>query len=76
MIVTDPGYFHFVPAAETCGARIVPIELNASNGYKLQPLELEVASRAHQDDCCCDRIPLALCRHAEVIAILPAAATS
>ena len=27
VIVTDPGYFHFVPAAETCGARIVPIEL-------------------------------------------------
>ena len=43
VIVTDPGYFHFVPAAETCGARIVPIELNAANGFKLQPLEVEAA---------------------------------
>jgi aspartate/methionine/tyrosine aminotransferase len=43
VIVTDPGYFHFVPAAETCGARIVPIELNAANGYTLQPLEVEAA---------------------------------
>ena len=43
VIVTDPGYFHFVPAAETCGARIVPIELQASNGYRLQPHEVEAA---------------------------------
>ena len=43
VIVTDPGYFHFVPAAETCGARIVPIELNAANGYKLQPDQVEAA---------------------------------
>jgi aspartate/methionine/tyrosine aminotransferase len=43
VIVTDPGYFHFVPAAETCGARIVPIELNAGNGYRLQPAEVEAA---------------------------------
>jgi aspartate/methionine/tyrosine aminotransferase len=43
VIVTDPGYFHFVPAAETCGARIVPIELNAANGYTLQPAEVEAA---------------------------------
>jgi aspartate/methionine/tyrosine aminotransferase len=43
VIVTDPGYFHFVPAAETCGARIVPIPLGAANGYRLQPDEVEAA---------------------------------
>ena len=43
VIVTDPGYFHFVPAAEACGARIVPIELNEANGYKLQPHQIEAA---------------------------------
>ncbi len=41
VIVTDPGYFHFVPAAEACGATVVPIELNAQNGYRLQPHEVE-----------------------------------
>lgn len=40
IIVTDPGYFHFVPAAELCGATIVPITLNAANGYRLQPSEV------------------------------------
>jgi len=43
VIVTDPGYFHFVPAAEICGAHIVPIELNQSNGYRLSPSEVESA---------------------------------
>jgi aspartate/methionine/tyrosine aminotransferase len=43
VILTDPGYFHFVPAAETCGARIVPIALHAGNGYRLQPHEVEAA---------------------------------
>ncbi len=43
VIVTDPGYFHFVPAAEACGAKVVPIELNAANGYRLQPAEVEAA---------------------------------
>ncbi|OBZ96570.1 hypothetical protein ADU59_02075 [Pararhizobium polonicum] len=43
VIVTDPGYFHFVPAAEACGARIVPIELNEANGYKLVPSQVEAA---------------------------------
>jgi aspartate/methionine/tyrosine aminotransferase len=46
VIVTDPGYFHFVPAAKACGARIVPIELNAANGYRLQPDEVEAALTA------------------------------
>ena len=43
VIVTDPGYFHFVPAAEACGAHIVPIKLTAENGYRLQPSEVEAA---------------------------------
>jgi aspartate/methionine/tyrosine aminotransferase len=43
IIVTDPGYFHFVPAAEICGARVVPIALNAANGYRLDPEEVEAA---------------------------------
>jgi aspartate/methionine/tyrosine aminotransferase len=37
VIVTDPGYFHFVPAAELCGARVVPIKLQESNGFRLHP---------------------------------------
>lgn len=40
VIVTDPGYFHFVPAAEACGATVVPIALHAGNGYRLQPDEV------------------------------------
>ena len=43
IIVTDPGYFHFVPAAELCGARVVPIALNTSNGYRLKPEEIRAA---------------------------------
>ncbi len=41
VIVTDPGYFHFVPAAEICGAVVVPITLNADNGYRLRPDEVK-----------------------------------
>jgi aspartate/methionine/tyrosine aminotransferase len=41
VLVTDPGYFHFVPAAEVCGARVVPIALNEANGYRLRPEEVE-----------------------------------
>lgn len=41
VIVSDPGYFHFVPAAEACGARVVPIALNEANGYRLLPHEVE-----------------------------------
>jgi len=47
VIVTDPGYFHFVPAAELCGARIVPIALNEGNGYRLKPEEVRAAMTAH-----------------------------
>lgn len=43
VIVTDPGYFHFVPAAEACGAKVVPIALSEKNGYRLQPAEVEAA---------------------------------
>jgi aspartate/methionine/tyrosine aminotransferase len=43
VLVTDPGYFHFVPAAELCGARVVPIALTPSNGYRLDPDEVEAA---------------------------------
>ena len=43
VIVTDPGYFHFVPAAELCGARIVPIALSEANGYRLKPSEVRAA---------------------------------
>ncbi len=46
IIVTDPGYFHFVPAAELCGARIMPITLNAANGYRLKPEEVRAAMTA------------------------------
>jgi aspartate/methionine/tyrosine aminotransferase len=37
IIVTDPGYFHFVPAAGICGATIVPITLDAGNEFRLTP---------------------------------------
>lgn len=43
VIVTDPGYFHFVPAAEALGVKVVKIELNKNNGYKLQPDEVRAA---------------------------------
>lgn len=37
IIVTDPGYFHFVPAAGICGATVVPVVLNEANGFRLTP---------------------------------------
>ena len=40
VIATDPGYFHFVPAAEVCGAKVVPVTLNKRNGYRLNPEEV------------------------------------
>lgn len=43
VIVTDPAYFHFVPAAEACGAKVKAIKLGAHNGYKLDPKEVEAA---------------------------------
>ena len=43
VIVTDPGYFHFVPAAELCGAKVVPIALNEANDFRLRPAEVAAA---------------------------------
>lgn len=43
VIVTDPGYFHFVPAAELCGAKVVPVALNEANGFRLRPSEVAAA---------------------------------
>ncbi len=43
VIVTDPGYFHFVPAAELCEAKVVAITLNAENGFRLSPADVRKA---------------------------------
>lgn len=43
VIATDPGYFHFVPAAEAAGCKVVQIPLTPANGYRLQPKEVEAA---------------------------------
>lgn len=43
VIVTDPGYFHFVPAAEVVGAKVVKIQLNKNNKFRLQPDEVKAA---------------------------------
>ncbi|MPZ24331.1 MAG: aminotransferase class I/II-fold pyridoxal phosphate-dependent enzyme [Dehalococcoidia bacterium] len=43
VIITDPGYFHFVPALELAGGVPVRVELGQHNGYRLQPDELERA---------------------------------
>lgn len=41
VIATDPGYFHFVPAAESLGATVKTVTLNQNNGYRLDPKEVE-----------------------------------
>jgi aspartate/methionine/tyrosine aminotransferase len=41
VIITDPGYFHFVPAVELAGGVPVRIPLDEHNGYRLQPAELQ-----------------------------------
>lgn len=43
VIVTDPGYFHFVPAAELCGGKVVPIALSEENGFRLRPADVRAA---------------------------------
>ena len=43
-IVTDPGYFHFVPALRLAGAEPVWVRLGPRNGWRLDPDE--VAARA------------------------------
>jgi len=43
VIATDPGYFHFVPGAQSSGCKVVQIPLTEANGYRLQPKEVEAA---------------------------------
>lgn len=43
VIATDPGYFHFVPAAEAAGCKVIQIPLTKANGYRLSPKEVEAA---------------------------------
>jgi aspartate/methionine/tyrosine aminotransferase len=42
-IVTDPGYFHFVPALRLAGAEPVWVRLGAANGWRLDPDEVAAA---------------------------------
>ncbi|MGQ0794554.1 MAG: pyridoxal phosphate-dependent aminotransferase [Deltaproteobacteria bacterium] len=41
VIITDPGYFHFEPAILIAGGAPVKIPLSRSNGYRLDPDELQ-----------------------------------
>lgn len=43
VIVTDPGYFHFVPALRLAGAVPVWVRLGAGNGWRLDPDEVAAA---------------------------------
>lgn len=43
VVVTDPGYFHFVPALRLAGAEPVWVRLSASNGWRLDPGEVAAA---------------------------------
>ncbi len=43
VIVTDPGYFHFVPALRLAGGVPVWVRLSAANGWRLDPDEVEAA---------------------------------
>ena len=43
VIVTDPGYFHFVPALRLAGAEPVWVRLGAANGWRLDPDEVAAA---------------------------------
>lgn len=40
VIVTDPGYFHFVPALRLAGGVPVWVRLGAANGWRLDPDEV------------------------------------
>jgi aspartate/methionine/tyrosine aminotransferase len=42
-IVTDPGYFHFVPALRLAGAEPVWVRLSAARGWRLDPDEVAAA---------------------------------
>ncbi len=43
VIVTDPGYFHFVPALRLAGGEPVWVRLGAANGWRLDPDEVAAA---------------------------------
>lgn len=43
VIVTDPGYFHFVPALRLAGAEPVWVTLGPENGWRLDPDRVEAA---------------------------------
>lgn len=43
VIVTDPGYFHFVPALHLAGATPVWVRLGPANGWRLDPDEVAAA---------------------------------
>lgn len=43
VIVTDPGYFHFVPALRLAGGVPVWVRLGAANGWRLDPAEVAAA---------------------------------
>ena len=43
VIVTDPGYFHFVPALRLAGAEPVWVRLGPANGWRLDPDEVAAA---------------------------------
>ncbi|MGD9695708.1 MAG: pyridoxal phosphate-dependent aminotransferase [Thermoleophilia bacterium] len=40
VVVTDPGYFHFVPALRLAGAEPVWVRLSAASGWRLDPDEV------------------------------------
>ena len=43
VVVTDPGYFHFVPAMRLAGAEPVWVRLSAAGGWRLDPDEVAAA---------------------------------
>ena len=43
VIVTDPGYFHFIPAMRLAGAEPRRLTLDADNGWRLAPDEVAAA---------------------------------
>ena len=42
-VITDPGYFHFVPALRLAGAEPVPVRLGPGNGWRLDPDDVAAA---------------------------------
>ena len=50
VIVTDPGYFHFVPALRLAGGVPVWVRLGRVNGWRLDPDEVAAAAHAAHED--------------------------